>query len=599
MPLPASFIEELSARTPLSVLIGRRVRLARSGKQWKGCCPFHGEKTPSFYVYEDGYHCFGCGAHGDAISFVMQSQGLGFMDAVEQLAGEAGLTVPKPTPEASAAVQRRTGITAVLEAAQAHYQRLLGLPEGRAARDYLLGRGLQAETIAQFGLGWAGERGGLTAQLLRDGIRSEQLTEAGLLRHDEENDRSYELFSNRVMFPILDRRGTIISFGGRVLGNGQPKYLNGPDTEVFAKRRNLYGLNRAREAVRAGGTLLVVEGYMDVIAVSQAGFGGAVAPLGTALTADQLEALWRISPSPMLCFDGDGAGGRAATRAMELALPMLTPERTMRFATLPANQDPDSLVRAGGSPALQTILDAARSPSDALFDMVRAEAGSATPEQLAAFRTRLVEAANRINDKALQSEYRAALLDKFYANRRQSRGGRGKAPGVAHMPRPPNDPDSTAAERARILTAILLRHPLLFHDVSSAFASLTMTDELAALRDAVEEWADSAEALDSAVLIDHLNASGFLASVERVLAGTPMPLPACAAADAMPADAEAGWWHIFGFLNVDHLQAEVESAKADAAQNLTAETMRRLTALVVAWNKIRSGEPDGVELVAA
>ncbi|HQT79483.1 MAG TPA: CHC2 zinc finger domain-containing protein, partial [Rhodopila sp.] len=195
MPLPAGFLEELRIRTPLAPLVGRRVRLARSGKQWKGCCPFHGEKTPSFYVYEDGYHCFGCGAHGDAIAFVMQSQGLGFMEAVNQLAAEAGLDVPKPTPEAAAAEQRRLTIASVLDMARAHYQRRLGLPEGRAARDYLLGRGLTEATIDRFGLGWSGDRGSLTGDLVRAGVSPEQLTEAGLIRCDEETGRAYELFS--------------------------------------------------------------------------------------------------------------------------------------------------------------------------------------------------------------------------------------------------------------------------------------------------------------------------------------------------------------------------------------------------------------------
>jgi DNA primase len=350
MALPASFLDELRTRTPISAVIGRRVKLARSGKQWKGCCPFHGEKTPSFYVYDDGYHCFGCGAHGDAITFVMQSQGLAFMEAVGQLAAEAGLEVPKPTPEAAEAERRRLDVVGVLEAVQAHYQRRLGLPEGRPARDYILGRGLTEDTIARFGLGWAGDRGSLTADLSRQGIDSDQLTDAGLIRRDEETGRTFELFSQRVMFPILDRRGTIISFGGRILGAGQPKYVNGPETAVFSKRRNLYGLNLARDGVRNGGTLIVVEGYMDVIATAQAGFTAAVAPLGTALTNEQLEELWRVSPTPVLCFDGDAAGARAASRVMELALPMLTPARSLKFATLPAFADQTVGIVAGGVP---------------------------------------------------------------------------------------------------------------------------------------------------------------------------------------------------------------------------------------------------------
>jgi DNA primase len=614
MALPASFLDELRTRTPLSALIGRRVRLARSGKQWKGCCPFHGEKTPSFYVYDDGYHCFGCGAHGDAITFVMQSQGLSFMEAVNQLAAEAGLEVPRPTPEAAEAERRRLDISGVLEAVQAHYQRRLGLPEGRPARDYLLGRGLTDETIARFGLGWAGERGALTADLSRQGIDIQQLTDAGIIRRDEETGRTFELFSQRVMFPIRDRRGTIISFGGRILGAGQPKYVNGPETAVFSKRRNLYGLDLARDGVRNGGTLIVVEGYMDVIATAQAGFTAAVAPLGTALTNEQLEELWRVSPCPVLCFDGDAAGVRAASRAMELALPMLTPERSLKFATLPPGDDPDSLVRKNGAPAFQAVLDAASSPSDALYDMVRGEVGDATPEKRAAFRTRLVEACGRIGDKSLSAEYRSALLDRFFASRSRPARGQGQkwsgqkwdkkrdARGIANgprIPRPLPRQDYATAERARILTAILLRHPFLLNDVAQAFNTLPMDAALARLRDSIEHWAESAETLDTAGLMDHLTKSGFEQDVQHILAAAPMPLPACASSEAMPAEAESGWWHIFGFLNEELLREEVASAEADAARNLTPETWRRQKALVEALAKIRSGEPDGVGLADA
>ncbi len=392
MALPPNFLDELRARTPLAAVIGRRMRLARSGRQWKGCCPFHGEKTPSFYVYDDHFHCFGCGAHGDAIGFVMQSQGAAFMEAVEQLAAEAGLDVPKPTPEAAAAERHRLDLAGVLALAEAGYRRRLHLPEGRAALDYFHGRGLTDETIERFGLGWSGEgRGALISDLGKEGVTPDQLVECGLMRRDEESGRVYDLFFNRVMFPIRDRRGRTISFGGRTLGDGQPKYVNGPETPLFSKRRNLYSLDLAREAVRAGGTLVVVEGYMDVIALAQAGFAGAVAPLGTALTAEQLEELWRLSPVPVLCFDGDGAGARAAARSAELALPLLAPDRTLRLAALSGGEDPDSLVRRQGPAAFQAVIDAATPLADALFDLLKQGVADTTPEQRAAFRTRLEE----------------------------------------------------------------------------------------------------------------------------------------------------------------------------------------------------------------
>ena len=396
MRLPESFLSELNARTPLPVVIGRRVKLSRSGKDFKGCCPFHGEKTPSFHVYPDGFHCFGCGAHGDAISFVMQSQGASFMEAVEQLAGEAGMEIPRPSQEAADAERRRLDIGGVLEAAGRAYARRLRAPEGRAALDYLRRRGLTDATIEKFGLGWSGEgRGALAAELAAEGVAVPALIEAGLMRApDAEEGRSpYDLFFNRVMFPIRDRRGRVISFGGRTLGDAQPKYVNGPETPLFSKRRSLYALDLAREGARAGAAVVVVEGYMDAIALHQAGFSGAVAPLGTALTAEQLGELWHLAPAPVLCFDGDDAGRRAAARVADIALPLLAPERTIRFAALANGDDPDSLLRrSDGRTAMTSLIEGARGLPDALFDTLRQGAGpGSTPEQRAAFRIRLEE----------------------------------------------------------------------------------------------------------------------------------------------------------------------------------------------------------------
>ncbi|HVC60841.1 MAG TPA: DNA primase [Acetobacteraceae bacterium] len=605
MALSPAFLEELRARTPLAAVVGRRVKLARSGRQMKGCCPFHNEKTPSFYVYEDGYHCFGCGAHGDAIGFVMQTQGASFIEAVAQLAAEAGLDVPQPTPEAAEAERRQHDLTTVLQAAQTSYQRRLTLPEGRHALAYLQTRGLTDETIQRFGLGWSGEgRGTLAADLTQDGITQDQLVEAGLLRRDDATGRTYDLFFNRVMFPIHDRRGRAISFGGRILGDGQPKYVNGPETALFSKRRTLYALDLAREAVRNGAALVVVEGYMDVIALHQAGFGAAVAPLGTALTEEQMEELWRLSPAPVLCFDGDAAGARAAARAAESSLPLLAPDRTLQLATLPAGEDPDTLVRRHGAAGFQAVLNTARPLAEALYDLLREATGGTSPEQRAAFRNRLDQAARRIPDKVLSDEYLDALRGRFYADRRRERAARSGHPGRAgtspprSQPRPQPTAGGSDSERARILTAILLRHPALLHDVDHAYAAMPLDPVPARLRDAIRGWADRADVLDSPALIDHLTVSGLQADVEQVLAGAPVPLPACASPAAMPAEAEAGWWHIFGFLNLDHLREEVKLAETAAASNLTQETQRRALSLKAALNKVMAGEPDGVELAA-
>jgi DNA primase len=638
MALPPQFLDELRARTPLPSVIGRRVRLARSGRQWKGCCPFHGEKTPSFYVYDDHYHCFGCGAHGDAIGFVMQSQGAGFMEAVEQLASEAGLEVPKPSPEAAEAERKRHDLISVLEAANTAYQRRLHLPEGRAGLDYLRARGLTDETIRHFGLGWSGEgRGALVAELKRERIEQDLLAEAGLLRGGEdgrggEGGRVGELFFNRVVFPIRDRRGRVISFGGRTLGDGQPKYLNGPETPLFSKRRNLYALDLARAARDA--TIVVVEGYMDVIALHQAGFTGAVAPLGTALTEEQLEELWRLTPAPVLCFDGDAAGARAAARSADLALPLLAPDRTLRIAALPEGEDPDTMVRRQGNAAFQGVLDTARPLAEALYDLLREAGGEKTPEQRAAFRTRLEAAARRIPDRALSDEYRATLLERFRAGRPglwrggqwrggqsgpgQQRPGQQRAgqswpgqqrygqpwSGSHHLgatrtaPRPVPNADRTVAERMRVLTAILLRHPNLLRDVEHAYEALALLPALDRVRHALLDWAHAVDVLDSEALMSHLTVSGIAAEVEQALAAVPVPLPSCASREVMPAEAEAGWWHIFGFLSVERLTEEVAMAEVAFAQDMTPENQNRLKARKEALIKVQSGEPDGIDLAA-
>src|SRR3954449_5251933 len=330
MAFPPGFLDELRARVSLADLVGRRVRLVRRGREHSGLCPFHNEKTPSFYVVEDKgfFHCFGCGAHGDAIGFVMRADNLDFIEAVERLAGEGGIAVPAQTAQERDRAQRQKTLLEALAAAAAFYEAQLWGPEGVRARDYLTRRGLDAETIRLFRLGWApGDRQALRRALGGD-FPEALLREAGLLRVPDGGNSAYDYFRGRVMFPIGDRAGRIIAFGGRTLGDEQPKYLNSPDTPVFEKGKILYGWAAARAALGRdpdNAAVIVVEGYMDVIALHRAGFGGAVAPLGTALTETQLHELWRLALEPVLCFDGDDAGRRAALRALARALPLLQP----------------------------------------------------------------------------------------------------------------------------------------------------------------------------------------------------------------------------------------------------------------------------------
>ncbi|MDW8397320.1 MAG: DNA primase [Acetobacteraceae bacterium] len=596
MALPPDFLDELRARTPLPGLIGRRTRLLRSGRNWKACCPFHSEKSPSFHVYDDHYHCFGCGAHGDAITFVMQTEGASFLEAVERLAAEAGLEVPKPSAREAERERERRDLHGVLAAAAEAFARRLFAPEGAEARAYLRRRGVSEESIARFGLGWSGDgRGGLVAELARQGIAPEQMEQAGLLRRREDGSLA-EAFFNRVMFPIRDRRGRVIGFGGRTLGDAQPKYVNSPETPLFAKRRSLYGLDLAREAAFRGARVVVVEGYLDVIALDQAGRGGTpafapVAPLGTALTEEQLEEIWRLSPEPVLCFDGDVAGARAAARAAELALPRLAPERSLRLAALPAGEDPDTLVAKGGAAAFAEHLAKARPLHEALYDLLAEGRSLARPEDRAALRRSLEQAAARIADRALSAEYRRALLDRFF---RETRPGavRRAAP---RPPPPPIRPEAARNDRARCLLALAMAHPwLLAQGGDEVLAGLDLPDGPAAdLRSALLAWLGQADRLDSAALADHLHALGradLLGWAQR-FAG--LPAAARPGADAQPAEAVDAWWHFAGLLRGEAtLLADLEAARERWLATGRAEDGERFQRLARLREALRRGEGE-------
>src|SRR5437764_1063773 len=316
MSFTPQFLDELRQRVSLVNLIARKVKLTRRGREQTGLCPFHNERTPSFTVSDEKgfFHCFGCGAHGDVIGFVMRSEGLSFPDAVERLAREAGLPIPASSPEERERTQRQATLVSAMETAAAWYELQLKAPGAREALDYLTRRGLSEATIARFRLGFAPEgRTALRDALARAGVSLELSIEAGLIGKGDDGN-IFDRMRGRVIFPIADRRGRVIAFGGRILGDGQPKYLNSPETALFHKGRTLYGLAQALRPARDGGEIIVAEGYMDVIALAQAGFAQAVAPLGTALTEEQIGGRWRLVPEPTLCFDADGAGERAPPR---------------------------------------------------------------------------------------------------------------------------------------------------------------------------------------------------------------------------------------------------------------------------------------------
>lgn len=412
--LSSDFLDELRARTTLSTLVGRTVPLKRAGNEFKACCPFHQEKTPSFWVNDQKgfYHCFGCGAHGDAIRFLTDAQGIPFRDAVRELADTAGLELPKPSKEAQERQARSATLREVLERAADVFRRILGSSEGVAARDYLDRRGISIETSTSFAMGYApDDRNRLTSELTE--IDSGQLVEAGLLIQVE--DRApYDRFRNRVMVPIHDPRGQVIGFGGRILGDGEPKYLNSPDTPVFDKGRTLFNLHRAAPASRQTDRLIVVEGYMDVITLSQAGLRETVAPMGTALTEHQLELLWQQVDQPIFCFDGDAAGRRASVRAAERALAILRPGKQISVAVLPSGKDPDDLIREGGREAFEGAISGARPIAEFLY---QAEAGGidrSRAEERAKLRKHMEDLAATCSDRLIREEMARSFKDLFF-----------------------------------------------------------------------------------------------------------------------------------------------------------------------------------------
>jgi len=432
MRFTPQFLEELRARLPVSEVVGRRVKLKRAGREWKGLSPFQQEKTPSFTVNDQKqfYHDFSTGKHGNIFDFVMETEGVSFPEAVERLASMAGLALPAVTPDAARHEQRRKTLHDVMELAAKFFADTLGSRNGAKARGYLGDRAISPATQLQFRIGYAPlDRFALKEYLGGQGVPVEDMVEAGLLVAGDDIPVPYDRFRDRVMFPITDLRGRVIAFGGRALEKDvAAKYLNSPETPLFHKGDNLYNLATARQAAHDGTALVVVEGYVDVIAMVGAGFPASVAPLGTALTENQLALLWRMADEPILCFDGDRAGQKAAYRAAELALPLLAPGKSLRFALLPDGQDPDDLARSGGRGAIEEVIGAARGLADVIWSR-EIEGGSyATPERRAALEARIKDLTNGIRDEVVRRYYRqdvAERLQRTFAPE-AGRGGYGR-----------------------------------------------------------------------------------------------------------------------------------------------------------------------------
>ncbi|MYM56444.1 DNA primase [Thalassovita mangrovi] len=431
MSLPPGFLDELRNRLSLSQVVGRKVMWdTRKSNQGKGDmwapCPFHQEKSASFHVDDRKgyYYCFGCHAKGDAISFVRETENVGFMEAVEILAREAGMPLPKRDPQAQQKADRRSQLAEVMDMAVQFYRLQLKRGGAEAARGYLDRRGLKPETLDRFEIGFAPEGWqNLWDHLRGKGVEEGLILGAGLARASTKGKQPYDVFRNRIMYPIRDPRGRCIAFGGRAMDpNDNAKYLNSPETELFDKGHNLYNQGPAREAAGKGNPLIVAEGYMDVIALSEAGFGATVAPLGTAITDNQLHLLWRIASEPVIALDGDTAGLRAAMRVIDLALPLLEAGKSLRFALMPEGKDPDDLIRAEGPAAMQALLDAAIPMVDLLWRRETEGQVYDSPERKAALDKALREKIKLIRDPSIRAHYGEAIKEMrwnlFRPNRR-------------------------------------------------------------------------------------------------------------------------------------------------------------------------------------
>lgn len=507
MSLPPGFLDELRSRTSLTQVVGRKVMWdARKSNQGKGDmwapCPFHQEKTASFHVDDRKgfYYCFGCHAKGDAIGFVKDTENVSFMEAVEILAREAGMPMPARDPQAQQKADRRTQLADVMEQAVQFFRLQLRTGAASDARDYLTRRGLSDAVLERWEIGFAPDGWqALWDHLRGKGVEEDLILGAGLAKASTKGKKPYDTFRNRIMFPIRDARGRAIAFGGRAMDpSDNAKYLNSPETELFDKGRSLYNHGPARTAAGKGQPLIVAEGYMDVIALAEAGFGASVAPLGTAVTEPQLQLLWRIAPEPIIALDGDTAGLRAAMRLIDLALPLLEAGQSLRFAIMPEGQDPDDLLRAKGPQAVQAVLDQAMPMVRLLWQRETEGKSFDSPERKAALDKALRDKIKLIRDPSIRQHYGAEIKDLRWQLFRPARGGARKPwqPGRQALATPRADTKSSmlvaagegAEERLReaVILAAIIATPQVAAEFESGIEGLRCADpDHAILRDLI------------------------------------------------------------------------------------------------------------------
>lgn len=646
MRYPPNILDDIRARLPVSQVVARKVPLKKAGREFRGLSPFKAEKTPSFFVNDRKgfYHCFASGEHGDIFTFLMKTEGLSFPEAVERLAAEAGVPLPKPDVRDAAREDLRTRLYTLLETAAAFFEAQLATSAGTEARRYLLERrGLARETLTTFRLGFApAGRSTLKEFLAAKGFTQQEMIESGMLIAGDDIPVSYDRFRNRVMFPITDLKGRVIAFGGRALDPDAPaKYLNSPETMLFHKGGNLYNAARARPLAHDRGRIIVVEGYMDVVALSEAGIGEAVAPLGTALTEDQVALLWRFVPEPILCFDGDSAGRKAAFRAVETVLPHLKPGISVRFAFLPDGLDPDDLLRQSGPEALRTLLDRTRPLADVLFERAHASGDWSTPERRAAVAARLLDDVRRIGDETVRQLYQADVRDrlaKLWGSstaparpggwnqqdrsggsfpRRQSRGadfqrqgfrppaggpagafGRPVAGAALRQSRLVTGDREVGSTREALILKALLSHPWLIAEHAERLADLDFSSPaFRRLRDLILDQlaGDGEETLDRDRLAANLAAAGLgpvLASLDRVLTHR---ADRFARPEAEAVDAARGFAHVVGLQERQvSLQRALNQAQSDYELSLSESAFQHIAELKNQLAQLSAAEQDDV-----
>lgn len=639
MRFPPHILDDIRARLPVSSVVGRRVALKKAGREWKGLSPFKTERTPSFTVNDQKgfYKCFASGEYGDIFTFVMKTEGLSFTEAVERLASDAGVILPKPEPMSPRAIEEvdtRARLMALVEASARFFQAQLMSTPGQEARRYLERRGVTRETIERFRMGFApAGREVLKAHLAKEGFTVKEMGEAGMVIMGDDIAVPYDRFRNRVMFPIEDLKGRVIAFGGRALDPDAPaKYLNSPETPLFHKGNQLYNIHRARPVAFETSRIVVVEGYMDVVALDQAGFRAAVAPLGTALTEAQVQLLWRVVPEPTLCFDGDGAGQRAAFRAVDTILPLLKPGFSAKFAFLTDGQDPDDLVRQQGAAAFEAVLTRTEALFDVMWKRELATQPVSTPEQRAAFEVKMKALVGRIADASVRGHYEQEVRQTLFSLNRAvlrelggsaSRGDRRVAgrqnnvqtdwrvrerarlqqkgrPAAAPAPATPGTGlgarlAAIPAREALILKA-LVNHPWLIEEHAERIAALEFSiPALVELKDAVLAALAEEIPLDSESLHNHLSGTGLshvVALVERAIThkGDRFAEPE-ADKDAV----ETGWCHAVALHEQVGLRRDLVVAEQRWLEEQSEDAFQRLLEVKARQNQIEDGETEREE----